>query len=359
MSRISISEPWLPGREAEYVLDCVQRGRLSAGDYVRRFEELIAQQAGCRYATATMNGTAALHAAVLALGLRAGDEVLVPATTYIATANAVRYCGAKPVIVDVRHDTWTLDWSRAEESLTRRTVGAIPVHLYGVPAEVPGWASGRLWVLEDAAEAHGARFPTGQPVGSRGRAGVFSYYGNKILTCGEGGAVVTGDSDVAAVVRRVRGQGQSLTRRYVHTSLGHNYRMTELQAAVGLAQAERLAQHVSRRRIIGDIYRSRLRSEAMQAHPDGAVDWVMPVFVGDAEAVGAVLAREGIETRPVFPPLHRQPIYQAPVIAPVSEMLHRSALLLPLHAQMTADDVHRVCDALAAAVRSKEEVMAC
>jgi len=351
MTRIRISEPAFVGNEVAYVTDCLARKQLSAGDYVRRFEALVAEQSGVRHGVAMMNGTAALHAALLALGCGPECEVIVPATTYIATANAVTYTGATPVFVDVRPDTWTIDWEAASRAVTERTVGVIPVHLYGVPATIAA-DLGDLWMLEDAAEAHGAVAQDGRPVGSLGEAAVYSYYGNKVLACGEGGMVVTDSTEMAARLRSIRGQGMSPLRRYVHTSLGYNYRMTELQGALGLAQAERLAEHVQTRRMLALAYRASLPSGATPLDwPDGSVDWVMPVRVRKRDVVAEMLTLAGIETRPVFPPLHQQPMYATGQRLPVAESAGAEGLLLPLHGNMTFEDVGTVCDALADALK--------
>jgi perosamine synthetase len=360
---IQIAEPTYLGRETEYVLDAIERKSLSQRDYVERFEKAFAAWVGTRYAVACNTGTAALHLALLALGVGPGDEVIVPACTYVATANAVRYCGAEPVVVDVVPDTWTLDWEAAFRAVTPRTKGFLPVHLYGMWAgasdpAVRAEASrrGHLFILEDAAEAHGATEPdsTGGRVGSYGRAGAFSFYANKILTCGEGGMVTTSEHGLYQRLRSLRGVGQSPLARYVHTELGFNYRMTDPAAALGLAQLERADEHLARRRALGDRYRLRLPDALRPAQPPGSVDWVMPVLVPGRDTVAAHLKDCGIETRPVFPPLNRQPIYRAgrPDVLPVSERLWRDGLLLPLHCGMDEEDV----DMVSAAVLTFAEV---
>jgi perosamine synthetase len=360
---ICISEPTYLGREAEYVLDAIERKSLSQRDYVERFERAFAAWTGTRYAVACNTGTAALHLALLALGVGPGDEVIVPACTYIATANAVRYCGAEPVVVDVLPGTWTLDWKAAFRAVTPRTRGFLPVHLYGVCAGcsdpfVRAEAAGRghLFILEDAAEAHGASETTGTGglVGSYGRAGAFSFYANKILTCGEGGMVTTSEHGLYRRLRSLRGVGQSPLTRYVHTELGFNYRMTDPAAALGLAQLECAAEHLQRRRALGDRYRTRLPPAMRPTQPEGSVDWVMPVLVPGRDSVAAHLKDCGIETRPVFPPLNRQPIYRAgrPDVLPVADRLWRDGLLLPLHGGMDEKDV----DMVSAAVLAFSEV---
>jgi perosamine synthetase len=355
MKTIRISEPAYLGHEERYVADAIVRKNLSMREYVQRFEEAFARFVGVTHVIAVNNGTAALHTALLALGVGPGDEVIVPATTYIATANAVSYCGATPVIVDVTEDTWTLDWAKAFAAVTERTRGFIPVHLYGVCAGVTRVNTDFLWVLEDAAEAHGAcEDGRGSCVGSYTEAGAFSFYGNKILTCGEGGAITTNSDYIAERCRLYRGVGQ--TAQYIHGVLGFNYRMTDPCGALGLAQVEQADRHLSKRAALGNRYRSLLRdvrSVTLQHQPPGSVDWVFPVLVDNRDEVVDILRAGGIETRPVFPPLHRQPIYADSTRSlPVAERIGRDGLLLPLHANMREEDVDSICANLIAAVAS-------
>ncbi|OLE77539.1 MAG: aminotransferase DegT, partial [Bacteroidetes bacterium 13_1_20CM_4_60_6] len=242
MDRIPVARPQLGLREREYVLDCVESGWISSvGKYIAAFEERFARFCNVEHAIATNNGTTALHLALVALGVKPDDEVLVPTVTYIATANAVRYCHATPILVDVCADTMTIDPTQIEKKITGRTKGIIPVHLYGHPADMSAINEiarrRRLWVLEDAAEAHGAEVDK-RRVGGLGTCGVFSFFGNKIITTGEGGAVTTSDPDLAARLRLHRGQGMDPKRRYWFEVVGYNYRMTNIQAALGLAQME-------------------------------------------------------------------------------------------------------------------------
>lgn len=341
--QIRLAEPCLEGREIEYVTQALQARTLSRGTFVERFEEAFAAYTSVNYAIACCNGTAALHTALNALGVRPGERVVVPATTYIATANAVTYCGATPHIVDVQPGTWTINWTQVQYAmLIPRTVGVIPVHLYGVPAGIG--PIGRTFMLEDAAEAHGATYE-GKRVGSIGQAGVFSFYGNKIITCGEGGMVTTNDRYFAARCRKFIGVGQS-EKRYIHDELGYNYRMTEMCGAIGLAQLERIEPMLARRKELGDLYRRLLPNSMQQMQVEGSVDWVFPVLVQNRNWVAEELVLHSIQTRPIFPPLHHQPIYFRQTSLPVSENIGRDGLLLPLHPGMSNDDVERVCSVL-------------
>jgi perosamine synthetase len=367
---IHLSQPAFLGNERLYVADALDRSQLSAGEYVARFEAAFAEKCGVPHAVACASGTAALHLLMLGLGVKPGDEVIVPDLTYVATANAVAYCGGRPVFADVGARTWTLDGLVAERALSGRTVGVVAVHLYGMPAmleELRQFANRRrLWLVEDAAEAVGA-WRKGGPVGSLATGAAFSFYGNKIITCGEGGMVTTNDDGLAAHVRLLRGQGVDPDRRYVHTAVGYNYRMTELQAAVGLAQLECLGEHLRRRERVAGWYAERMPADVWgtwRRQPDGdaePVHWLAVMRLPDGckatpELVAARLAEAGVETRPVFPPLHAQPIYAgewADAPFPVADDCHARGLCLPLHAAMTEADVAHVCDAVKAALEDQ------
>ena len=291
--RIPIAEPSLGGRELQYITDAVESGWVSsAGPYVQAFEAAFAEAVEARFATSTSNGTSALHLALLALGIGPGDEVIVPALSFVASANVVAYTGARPVFVDVDPVTWTIDPGAVEARLTPRTKAIMPVHLYGHPADLEPIQrlaeASSLAVIEDAAEALSARYQ-GRPVGALGTIGAFSFYGNKIVTTGEGGMVVTNDPDLLNRVNLLKNHGMDPDRRYWHPVIGFNYRMTNLQAALGLAQLEQLDQFRARKRAIADRYRSRLDGLPGLHRPCGAasaesVYWLYTVLVGPAEA---------------------------------------------------------------------------
>ena len=241
--RIPVAAPDLTGNEESYVVEAIRSSWISStGPFVQRFEKEFAALCGHAPAIGVANGTMALHLALLTLDLRPGDEVLVPSLTYIATANAVRYCGAEPVFVDVDPQTWCIDPKQLEARITRRTEGIIPVHLYGHPADMDAInhvaATHGLWVVEDAAEAHFARYK-GRPTGSLARIGVFSFYGNKVLTSGEGGAITLDDPALEQRARLLKGQGVDPERRYFFPITGYNYRLTNLACAILCAQLER------------------------------------------------------------------------------------------------------------------------
>ena len=235
---IPVSAPTLAGNEKRYVMDCLESNWISArGKYVEQFEAAFAEFCGVRHGVSCTNGTVALHLALLALGIGPGDEVIVPTLTFVATANAVRYCGATPVFVDCEPETWNIDPGLIESRITPKTKAIIVVHLYGHPVDMDAVMSladrHGLFVVEDAAEAHGAIY-RGRMVGSIGHIATFSFFGNKVISTGEGGMVTTDDAELARIVRLLKEQGMDPKRRYWYPVVGYNYRMTNVTAAIGL-----------------------------------------------------------------------------------------------------------------------------
>ena len=351
----------LAGNEQAYVLDCLRSTWISAhGEYVGRFEAAFSEFCGARHAICCSSGTAALHLALLALGVGPGDEVLVPSLTFVATANAVTYCGARPVFVDAEPQTWNIDPSLLEASITPRAKGIIAVHLYGHPADMDAVLDVArrhgLFVIEDAAEAHGAEY-RGRHVGTFGRMATFSFSGNKTITTGEGGMAVTDESALAARVCQLKAQAMDPTQRYWFPCIGFNYQLTNIAAAIGLAQLEMAGWHVQRRRQIASWYRedldgvSGITRQAEQPWASHAY-WMFSVLldeaVADRDAVMARLAERGIETRPVFYPLHTLPPYRADANSalPVAERIARSGLSLPTWGGLTREDVRFVSECL-------------
>jgi len=359
--RLPISEPHMGEAELRYVTECVLTGWISsAGKFVERFEHMFAELCGTREAISTSNGTTALHLALLAMDVGSGDEVIVPSLTFIAPANAVRYTGAVPVFVDSDRETWNIDPSAVENAITARTKAIIPVHLYGHPADMdPIMRIAErhgLMVIEDAAEAHGARYK-GRPVGGIGHIGIFSFYGNKILTTGEGGMVTTDRIALAERIRLLRDHGMSKEKRYWHPVLGYNYRLTNLQAAIGVAQLEKVDTILEMKRRITQRYRDRLRGiDGIELPPNAPwadnVHWLFSVLVDAArfghtrDQVIAHLSVNGIETRTLFPPVHTQPIYDTGADLPVAQDLAARGVSLPSAISLRMEDVDRVAYAL-------------
>jgi len=364
--RTPLAIPDLSGNEEKYVLDAVRSTWISStGEYINRFEKEFAELCAANSAIAVCNGTVALHLALLGLDLRPGDEVLVPSLTYVATANAVRYVGAHPVFVDVDPHTWCIDPSKLENSITRRTKGIIAVHLYGHPADMDSInriaAVHGLWVVEDAAEAHLARYK-GRPVGSLGKIGTFSFYGNKIFTCGEGGALTVNDPSLDIRLRTLKGQGVDPDRRYYFPITGFNFRLTNVACALLCAQLERRDETITKRRRIFAAYQKSLKNiPGIDFQP--AAEWAEPApwlfsITVDEQSYGRtrdelmeLLEQRGIETRPFFIPLHTLPPFREDAkrrgdSLPVTENLARRGLNLPTFVAMTDADTKNVCDAI-------------
>jgi perosamine synthetase len=360
-TRLPVAEPFLGEEELRYVSECVLSGWVSsAGTFVRRFEELFAERCGVEHALAVSNGTAALHVALAALGIGPGDEVIVPALTFVATANAVVYTGATPVFADSEPVTWNVDPEAVAAAISPRTKAIVAVHLYGHPAEMDAIlaAARGIPVVEDAAEAHGALY-RGRPVGALGRVGTFSFYGNKIVTTGEGGMVVTDDAELAARVRLLRDHGMEPGRRYWHPVLGFNYRLTNLQAALGVAQLEKLDQILAAKRRITERYAAGLRGlPGLVLPPEEPwarnVHWLYSILVDDRDAVMDGLEAAGIESRPFFTPLHQQPLYASGERLPVAEGLAERGLSLPSAVTLAPGEIDRVVATLASLVRARE-----
>ena len=367
MTRISVAQPRLAGNERKYVLDCLDTSWISSnGKYIGAFEEAFARFCGVKHAISANNGTTALHLALVGLDLQPGDEVIIPTVTYIATANAVRYCGGTPVLADCTPGTMNLDPNDIERRITSRTKGIIPVHLYGHPADMNAIneiARRRgLWVLEDAAEAHGAEV-SGRKVGSLGRCAIFSFFGNKIVTTGEGGMITTDDDALAARLRLFRGQGMDPARRYWFPVVGYNYRMTNIQAALGLAQMETIDTALSDRQRLAGWYEAALRPLATQLVLPAQEEWAHQVFWmytvylrnGTAKERDSVMRRldaAGIETRPVFYPMHILPPYLQDAAFPVADTWAQRGINLPTHQDLTEADVRRIAAALTDALGS-------
>jgi perosamine synthetase len=349
-----VSQPCIGAEEQERVAQVMRSGWLTQGKVVAEFERALGDYLGGPHVVTCSSGTTALHLALAALGIEPGDEVLVPDLTFVATANAVRYVGATPILVDVDPETWNIDLEEAAAHLSPRTRAILPVHLYGVPCNM---ASVRtfaqccdLLVVEDAAEGFTGSWD-GQPCGAMGKAGTLSFFGNKIVTCGEGGAVVTFDKALAERLRYLRGQAQSPSRRYYHLEVGYNYRMTEMQAAVGLGQLAHLGEMLASRHSVCSMYSARtshLGYSSMQTSGAGYAPWLFTLQLASQELRAEVVKRlgaAGIDTRPVFVPLHELPMYkQDEARFPIAAGIGRTGLSLPTYADLPQDAVEEICD---------------
>lgn len=363
---IPVNEPLLDGNEKKYLAECIDTGWISSeGPFVRQLEERFAARVGRRYGIAVCNGSAALETAVAALALGYGDEVILPTFTIISCAAAVVRAGVKPVLVDSDPVTWNMDVGQIAAKITPRTKAIMVVHLYGLPVDMePLLALARhhgLRVIEDAAEMHGQTH-RGRPCGSFGDLSAFSFYPNKHLTTGEGGMLVTDDAALAERCRSLRNLCFQSGRRFVHEELGWNFRMTNLQAAVGLAQLERLDEFVTRKRRMGARYTELLAGVPGLQLPLPATDyadniyWVYGLVLDeslplDAEDAMHRLLKAGVGTRPFFWPMHEQPVFQnrgwfAGERYPVAERLARRGFYIPSGLALTDDQIDQAARAV-------------
>jgi perosamine synthetase len=362
MNKISIANPVFNGNEKKYLNECIDTGWVSAnGRFVKEFEEKFAEFCGSKYAISCSNGTVSLHLILLAMGVGPGDEVIMPTLTYIATANTVRYCGATPIFVDSEEDTFNIDPKKIEEKITSRTKAIMPVHLYGLPADMEAILeisrNYSIPVIEDAAEAHGAEYK-GKRVGSFGLAASFSFFGNKVITSGEGGMVVTDDEELYQKMKLLKGQAVSPEKKYWHIAVGYNYRMTNMQAAVGLGQLENIDWHIAERERIAKLYMKYLKGTEtymkMQYVPSDYKQtyWMNNIILQDVVAnerdqVMEVMEACNIEMRPVFYPMHIMPPYLDNTLSyPIAEKLGARGISLPSHAMLTEEEVAYICDCL-------------
>jgi perosamine synthetase len=358
---IPVAEPMLGEHELEYVTDAVKSGWVSSiGHYVTEFERGIAAACTADEGVATCNGTAALHLALAVMGVGPGDEVIVPTLTFIATANAVRYLGATPVFVDSDPTHWCMDPVAVERWITPRTKAIVPVHIYGHPADMDAIIAlahrHGIAVVEDAAEALGASY-RGRSVGALGDVGVLSFYGNKLITTGEGGMLVTNSKRIAERARMLRDHAMDPDRRYWHDEIGFNFRITNIQAAMGVAQLERLPWLLARKREIAARYKAGfagipnvcIQGEASWA---GSSCWMSTIEVlgdeflsHDGSTIGNArdrladaLRARGVDTRPVFIPLHMLPPYRKASVFRHAQGIARRGLSLPSAASLTDAD---------------------
>ncbi len=366
---IPVSEPKLGDQVIRYVTECLRTGWISsAGHFIEEFEARWAAYCGMRYGIAVSNGSVALQVAVGCLGLEPGDEVIMPSFTIVSCATAVTYNGGMPVLVDSDPETWCMDVSQIEARITPRTRAIMPVHIYGHPVDMdPVLALARkhgLAVIEDAAEAHGAEYK-GRRCGGLGDISCFSFYANKIITTGEGGMVLTNSAEHADKARALRNLCFRKERRFYHTELGHNFRLTNMQAAIGLAQVEAIDEHLSHKRWMSRAYSERLSGLAGLRLPVEKpwaknVYWMYGLVLDeatgvDAPAFGRRLCDLGVETRPFFLGMHEQPAFHrmglfAGEHYPVAERLARQGLYLPSGLGLTEDDIEAVSAAVSKAL---------
>ncbi len=362
MNFIPVNEPLLNGNEKKYLCECIDTGWISSeGPFVKEFEQKMSAGVNRRYGIAVSNGTAALEVAIQALGVKGGDEVIMPAFTIISCAMAVTKVGAVPVLVDSDLQTWNMNTEEIEAKITPRTKAIMIVHIYGLPVEVDRVLAlaekYNLKVIEDAAEMHGQTY-NGRPCGSFGDISTFSFYPNKHITTGEGGMVMTDDEELAERCRMIRNLCFRKDVRYVHDEISDNYRFTNLQAAVGLAQLERLDEFVGKKRRMGSYYTEKLREIDGLILPLEKTDyadniyWVYGIVLDkninvDNKVMQKLLAEEGISSRTFFWCMHEQPVYQkqglfANETYPNAEYLARKGFYIPSGLALTEEQMEQV-----------------
>lgn len=361
---IRVNDPLFGKEELRLVSQCIKTNWISSeGPFVKQFEQEFARYCNVKYGVACSSGTTALHLGLLSLGVKEGDEVIMPAFTMIATAYAAVYLKAKPVLVDCDERTWNMDVSQIEPKITKKTRVILPVHIYGHPVDmdpVRGLAEEyRLKILEDAAEVHGAEYK-GRKTGSLGYAAAFSFYANKIISTGEGGMVVTSNKAIAEKAAYFRNMAFQKKVRYLHKDIGFNYRMTNLQAAVGLGQLSKIDKHIEKKRWIAKVYNERLKDIEGITLPSEEpwaknVYWMYAILVDEKEfgisrdRLRHKLLSEGVDTRSFFFPMHKQPVFQKMGLFrkeryPISEYISRRGLYLPSGLALTRKQIDLVCD---------------
>jgi perosamine synthetase len=367
-NQIPVAEPDISKKEQNYVNQAVKSGWVSSeGKFVSRFEKLFAKRIGPKFKAFSVNsGTSALHVAISSLGIGKGDEVILPTFTMVATANAVTYTGAKPVLVDADPITWNMNPDKIREKITKKTKAIVVVHIYGLTCDMDPILKlakkYNLWVIEDAAEALGAVYK-GKMAGGIGDVSAFSFYANKVVTTGEGGMVVTKNKQIAQRIEALRNNAFNKQRHFWHEYVGFGYRMTNLQAALGLAQMERFDSLLNKRRVNAKKYLKKLGKLdglTFPIEPEGYKNsyWMFGVLVDEKifgmskDSLRKYLAYLGIETRSFFIPIHLQPAYNQNYLKesfPVSQQLCSSGFYLPSSSTLTSRQIDRVCKGIISA----------
>jgi len=360
--RIPVAKPDIGKEELKNVIEAVKSGWVSSkGPFVEEFEKEFSKYIGAKYGIATFNGTTALHLALVALGIGKDDKVLIPTLTFIAVANAVTYTGAKPVFIDSHPKYWCLNPDKIEEKIDKQTKAIIAVHLYGHPCDMDEIIriskKYNLHVIEDCAEAHGAEY-NGRKVGSFGIISCFSFYGNKIITTGEGGMCLTNNEEIAEKIRLLRDHGMNPTKKYWHDVIGFNYRMTNLQAALGVAQLKKIDFLIEKKRQISSIYQELLKDLPIILAPEMPwaknVYWLYSILVEKEkrEKVMKYLEKKGIETRPFFYPIHTMPPYKSDLTLKVAEEISARGINLPSSTNLSEKQIEKIAKSLKEAIKN-------
>jgi len=353
--KIPVYKPSLKGKEKEYVNACLDSTWISSkGEFISKFETNFSKFIGAKYSTTVSNGTVALHVALLSLGIKSGDEVIVPSLTYIASVNAIAYCGAKPVFVDSDKDTWQMMPEDVEKKITEKTKAIMVVHLYGnaVDMEKINYIAKKykLYVIEDCAEAFGTLYKN-KHVGTFGDVSTFSFFGNKTITCGEGGMVSTNNEDIYKKAFKIKGQGLAEGKEYWHDIIGYNYRMTNICAGIGLAQLERADELIDKKINIAKKYIELLKNLPLRfqipTKETKHTYWMFSILVQNSEerdTLREFLRKEGIETRPVFYPISQMPMYKISDPLPNAEDISQRGINLPSYPDLTEEEINYIVE---------------
>lgn len=356
--QIPVYKPLIGEKEKQYVNDCLDSTWISSkGAYIQKFETKFADYLNCKYATSVTNGTVALHLAMLALGIGMNDEVIVPTFTYIASVNSIHYVGAKPVFVDSLKDTWQMDPKDVEKKITDKTRAIMAVHLYGHPCDMDELTKiankYKLFLIEDCAEAVGSEYKS-KKCGTFGDISCFSFFGNKTITTGEGGMLVTNDKTLYDRAVHIKGQGLARYREYWHDTVGYNFRMTNICAAIGCAQLENIEEHISAKKYIFELYKRGLCDLPISLN-DAVGDvrhtyWMCTILVDDMEdrdLLREYLQKQDIETRPAFYPIHTMPMYSEKYQRhPIAENLAWRGINLPSYPGLSEAEITYICNCI-------------
>ena len=363
--KFPVYQPSLKGNEKKYVDDCLDSTWISSkGKYIKLFEDSFSEFVNINHSVAVSNGTVALHLALLALGIVAGDEVIVPTFTYIASVNAIKYVNAKPVFVDSDPVTWQINSSKIREKITKKTKAIMAVHIYGHPCDMKEIKKiakeNKLYIIEDCAEAIGSYYDN-KHAGSFGDIATFSFFGNKTITTGEGGMVCTNNKNLHDLVVRLKGQGLATGKEYFHDIIGYNYRMTNICAAIGFAQLERISDILKEKDRVISEYKKALKNVPVSIHQEvGNVKhsyWMFTILASSEKEKNELrnyLAEYGIETRPAFHPVHTMPMYIDGNTYPVAEDLGRRGVNLPSYPDLSNDDIEFITSKIASYFNEKK-----
>ena len=351
---IPVYKPSLCGNEFKYVTDCLNSTRISSkGPYIDKFENDFSEFLNIKYSTTVSNGTVALHLALLCLGIKEGDEVIVPTLTYIASVNAINYVGAKPIFVDADLLTWNIDVDAIEAKISKKTKAIIIVHLYGACCDMDKinelCKKHDILLIEDVAEAFGSKFKD-KFAGSFGDIATFSFFGNKTITTGEGGMVVTNNKVLYEKAKFLKSQAVSMEKEYWHDEIGYNYRMTNLTAAIGVAQLERANEIISKKRQILEIYKNELNDLPIKFQNEDNKSfntyWMISIVVENEnirDQIREELRLNSVETRPFFPPANVMPVFYTNEIFPNALNLSKTGINLPSYPDLSKEEVEFIC----------------